>query len=78
MNDIDAIVLSHAHLDHTGFLPALFKFGYKGPVYCSEPTLPLMILLHDTHISNFGDSWPYSNKDVNDLIVHSIPLTFGM
>ena len=77
MNDIDAIVLSHAHLDHTGFLPALFKFGYKGPVYCSEPTLPLMILLHDKHISNFGDSWPYSNKDVNDLIAHSIPLTFG-
>src|SRR6266487_2407559 len=47
------------------------------PIYCSEPTLPLMILLHAKHISDFGDSWPYSNKDVNDLIAHSIPLTFG-
>lgn len=42
---LDAVVISHAHLDHCGFLPFLYKHGYEGPVYCSEPTLPLMTLL---------------------------------
>ncbi|HJU84952.1 MAG TPA: MBL fold metallo-hydrolase, partial [Nitrososphaeraceae archaeon] len=46
INDLDAVVLSHAHLSHSGFLPFLFKYGYAGPVYCSEPTLPLMNLEH--------------------------------
>ena len=41
IDDIDCVVLSHAHLDHVGFLPMLFKHGYKGPIYCSEPTIPL-------------------------------------
>jgi hypothetical protein len=43
--ELDAVIISHAHIDHQGFLPALFKYGYEGPVYCSEPTLPLMTLL---------------------------------
>src|SRR5918995_6095657 len=46
LDDLDAVVISHAHIDHQGFLPTLFKYGYRGPVYCTEPTLPLMILLH--------------------------------
>ncbi|MCL5067263.1 MAG: MBL fold metallo-hydrolase, partial [Thaumarchaeota archaeon] len=45
LDELDAVIISHAHLDHTGFLPALFKYGYDGPVYCTEPTLPLMTLL---------------------------------
>ena len=45
LEELDAVVISHAHIDHQGFLPALYKFGYKGPVYCTEPTLPLMNLL---------------------------------
>ena len=39
MDDLDAVVISHAHLDHSGYLPVLFKYGYRGPVYCTEPTL---------------------------------------
>ena len=50
INDIDAIVISHAHLDHSGYLPVLFKYGYKGPVYCTEPTLALMSLLHNDYV----------------------------
>ena len=46
MYDIDAVVISHAHVDHTGFLPVLFKYGYSGPVYCSDPTVHLMYVLH--------------------------------
>ena len=37
LDELDAVIISHAHLDHTGFLPALFKYGYEGPVYCTEP-----------------------------------------
>ncbi len=39
--DIDAVVLTHAHLDHTGLLPRLAAQGYGGPVYCTRPTRPL-------------------------------------
>jgi len=47
--EIDAVVLTHAHLDHTGYLPRLFKEGYSGPVYCTKPTSELLeILLRDS------------------------------
>src|ERR671930_49534 len=78
MNQIDAIVLSHAHFDHTGFLPALIKYGYKGPIYCSEPTLPLMNLLHKRYLMGAGDAALYSEKDIIDVVIHTIPLTFGI
>lgn len=45
---IDAVVLSHGHLDHSGLLPRLFKEGYKGPVFCTEATRNLLaIMLED-------------------------------
>lgn len=78
MNQIDAIVLSHAHFDHIGFLPALIKYGYKGPIYCSEPTLPLMNLLHERYLMDAGDAALYSEKDIIDVVTHTIPLTFGI
>ncbi|OQX37890.1 MAG: MBL fold metallo-hydrolase [Oceanospirillales bacterium LUC14_002_19_P2] len=46
--DIDAIVLTHAHIDHSGYLPALVRQGYDGPVYCSQGTRDLCrVLLPD-------------------------------
>lgn len=45
---IDAVVLTHAHLDHTGFLPALVRAGYRGPVYATADTVALTrIVLED-------------------------------
>jgi uncharacterized protein len=78
MNEIDAIILSHAHLDHTGFLPSMFKYGYRGPVYCSEPTLPLMTLLLKEYLKNTNDNKLYSDKEIDEVITYTIPLSFGV
>ena len=81
LDEIDAVVLSHAHLDHTGFLPVLFKYGYKGPVYCTEPTLPLMTLIQIDMIkvAMVEGSLPlYTEKDVREVIKHTITLPYGM
>lgn len=46
---IDCVVISHAHIDHTGYLPKLVKDGFMGPVYCTHPTADLMeIMLLDS------------------------------
>ncbi len=46
---LDAVVLSHAHLDHSGYLPLLVKQGYRGPIYCSPGTADLLgVLLPDS------------------------------
>ncbi|PSJ41117.1 MBL fold metallo-hydrolase [Zobellella taiwanensis] len=46
---LDAIVLTHAHLDHSGYLPVLYRQGYRGPVYCHPATRALCeVLLADS------------------------------
>ena len=48
-SSIDAIVITHAHIDHTGYLPRLVKEGFEGPIYCTAATMELMkILLLDS------------------------------
>lgn len=51
---IAAVVITHGHLDHTGYLPKLVKDGFRGPIYCTPPTQPLMeIVLEDSaHLQN--------------------------
>ncbi|MBR9998438.1 MAG: MBL fold metallo-hydrolase [Cyclobacteriaceae bacterium] len=49
VNSIDAILITHAHIDHTGYLPRLVRQGYAGPIYCTRPTEDLMqIMLMDS------------------------------
>ena len=79
--EIDAIVISHSHLDHMGFLPAMYKYGYDGPVYCTEPTLPLMSLLQNDFVKIAqieGGRLVYDQKDIRDEVAHAITLPYGL
>jgi metallo-beta-lactamase family protein len=59
---IDAVVLTHAHIDHSGFLPALINLGFRGKVYCSRATKALCaILLPDSGYLQEEDAF-YANK----------------
>jgi len=80
LDALDAVVISHAHLDHCGFLPFLFKYGYDGPVYCSAPTSSLMTLLQLDYLdvlNKQGLMPPYDQKDVRDTVLHTVPLRYG-
>ncbi|HJT83200.1 MAG TPA: beta-CASP ribonuclease aCPSF1 [Nitrososphaeraceae archaeon] len=75
LDEIDAVIITHAHIDHTGFLPYLFKYGYRGPIYCTEPTLPLMTLLFLDYHKNHG---LYAEEDIENVIIHTMPLSIGI
>jgi len=80
LDTLDAVVISHSHLDHCGFLPFLFKYGYDGPVYCSAPTSNLMTLLQLDYLdvaSKQGVMPPYDQRDVRSTVLHTIPLRYG-
>ena len=80
LRNLDAVVISHAHLDHCGFLPFLFKYGYDGPVYCSEPTSSLMTLLQLDYLDVAraqGAIAPYDQRHVRETVLHTIPLKEG-
>jgi metallo-beta-lactamase family protein len=49
ISDIDMVVLTHGHLDHSGFLPNLVKMGYRGPIWATAPTIDIAkIILEDS------------------------------
>jgi predicted metal-dependent RNase len=78
---LDAVIISHAHLDHCALVPFLYKYGYDGPVYCSAPTSSLMTLLQLDYLDVIGKQGgmaPYDQKDVRDVVLHTLPTRFGV
>ncbi len=63
---VDAVVITHAHLDHSGYLPLLVRNGFSGPAYCTPETAELaaIILRDSAHIAEsdaaHADAWGYS------------------
>lgn len=53
-DELTAVVLSHAHLDHSGYIPALYEQGYEGPIYATKPTVPLTKVLWRDHLKIEG------------------------
>jgi KH/beta-lactamase-domain protein len=80
VRDLDAVIVSHAHLDHCGLVPFLYKYGYRGPVYCTLPTRNLSTMLQLDFIQiceKEGIPPPYSKRDVKQTVLHTIPLSWG-
>ncbi len=80
IRDLDAVIVSHAHLDHCGLVPFLYKYGYRGPVYCTLPTRNIATMLQLDFVQiceKEGRATPYSKSDVKSTVLHTIPLNWG-
>ncbi|OQB35458.1 MAG: Beta-Casp domain protein [Euryarchaeota archaeon ADurb.Bin165] len=80
LSQLDAVVLTHAHLDHCAYIPLLYKYGYEGPVYSTPPTRDLAAMLQLDYldvVNKEGKTIPYSSNEVKEFIKHSIVLNYG-
>ncbi len=80
LDSLDAVVVTHAHLDHCGLVPVLLKYGYKGPVYSTAPTRDLMTLMLLDAIKVVNSEARrslYDSSHVRDLVTRTIPLRWG-
>lgn len=78
-DELDAVVLTHAHMDHQGLIPLLYKYGYEGPVYCTPPTRDMTVLLQLDYVdiaSKEGKKVPYDSSTIQKELLHMIPLDY--
>lgn len=80
LESLDGVVVTHAHLDHAGLVPLLFKYGYDGPVYCTHPTRDVMVLMQMDYLKVAAENTrkpPYLSDHIREEIKHTIPLNYG-
>lgn len=76
-SDVDYVLLTHAHIDHSGLIPLLYVNGFRGKVYTTEPTVQLCeIMLKDSaHIQMFEAEWRNRKaKRSNGTLKEFVPL----
>ncbi|MBI5332630.1 MAG: beta-CASP ribonuclease aCPSF1 [Candidatus Aenigmarchaeota archaeon] len=76
---LDAVIISHAHMDHIGLVPLLFEYGYRGPIYMTRPTRDTGVLLQMDYIGicqREGKPVPYSSKGIEEMLKHCIVLEY--
>jgi metallo-beta-lactamase family protein len=71
--EIDYLILSHAHIDHTGLVPKLVKDGYKGKIYCTPATKDLSVILLKDSAGIQEDDAKYNNKRLKAQGVPYLP-----
>src|SRR3989338_1416375 len=79
INELDAVILASPHTDHCGFIPYLYKFGYRGPVYCTAPVrdIAALLLLDFVKIqSGERKEPPYNADDIKEMVKHTVTLNF--
>jgi uncharacterized protein len=79
ISELDAVIVTHSHLDHSGLIPYLFKYGYEGPVYCTYPTRDVMALLQLDMIKiqrAEGKEPIYTSDEVRKMVLHTICLDY--
>ncbi len=80
ISQLDAVILSHAHLDHSGLLPYLYKMGYRGPVYMTAPTrdIAALLALDFIGVAYKQAATPlFSSSDIKEMVKHSICLNYN-
>ncbi len=80
INQLDAVIISHAHLDHVGLLPYLYKMGYTGPCYMTPPTRDIasLISLDFIGVAYKQASKPlFNSSDIKEMVKHSICLNYN-
>lgn len=58
---IDALILSHAHIDHSGLIPLLVHKGFKGPIYCTRATCRLLKVMLEDAVGIYEKDFEYEN-----------------
>ncbi len=79
IDELDAVIVTHAHLDHSGLVPWLFKMGYRGPVYCTLPTRDIMSLLQLDMVKimrSEGKDPIFTSEEVREMVKHTICLGY--
>ncbi len=75
IHEIDAVIVSHSHLDHSGLIPYLFKYGYVGPIYCTAPTRDIMALLQLDMVKiarSEGKEPLYTSDEIRQMVLHTV------
>jgi KH/beta-lactamase-domain protein len=81
LEDLDAVIISHAHVDHMAAVPILYKYGYRGPVFVTPPTRDLMLLMLTDFIElskGEGREPPFTMKEVALMMTRVIPVNYNV